>query len=93
MYDSDIIDVLSDVELEDEHACVVNLKVHDILIGMIAEENIVAKNGILLTPKGQKITLPVLQGLLDPDKVELGTCQGSAPTNRQSSMNYLVSMI
>jgi len=35
---------------------------------MIAEEDIVAKNGILLTPKGQEITWPVLQGLLNFSK-------------------------
>jgi hypothetical protein len=35
---------------------------------MIAEEDILAKNGTLLTPKGQEITWPVLRGLLNFSK-------------------------
>jgi response regulator RpfG family c-di-GMP phosphodiesterase len=63
IYNPDILKFLNNVKLDDEHVRVVSLKVQDISIGMIAEEDIVAKNGILLTPKGQEITWPVLQGL------------------------------
>jgi response regulator RpfG family c-di-GMP phosphodiesterase len=65
MYNPDILKLLENVKLDDEQVRVVSLKVHDVSIGMIAEEDIVAKNGILLTPKGQEITWPVLQGLLN----------------------------
>ena len=65
MYNPDILKLLNNVKLDDEHVRVVSLKVQDISIGMIAEEDIVAKNGILLTPKGKEITWPVLQGLLN----------------------------
>jgi response regulator RpfG family c-di-GMP phosphodiesterase len=68
VYNPDILKLLNNVKLEDEHVRIVSLKVHDISIGMIAEEDILAKNGILLTPKGQEITWPMLQGLLNFSK-------------------------
>jgi response regulator RpfG family c-di-GMP phosphodiesterase len=68
MYNPEVIDMLHNVKLENENIRIVSLKVHDISIGMIAEEDIVAKNGILLTPKGQEITWPVMQGLLNFSK-------------------------
>ena len=64
-HNPDILKLLNNVKLDDEEVRIVSLKVHDISIGMIADEDIVAKNGILLTPKGQEITWPVLQGLLN----------------------------
>ena len=39
------------------------LNVADIAIGMIAAENVIAKNGGLIIPKGQAITWPIMQGL------------------------------
>lgn len=41
------------------------MRIQDLTVGMVIEENIMAKNGMLLTPKGQEITWPVLQGLLN----------------------------
>lgn len=40
-----------------------SLRVEGLTVGMIIEENIMAKNGMLLAPKGQEITWPLLQGL------------------------------
>ena len=68
VYNPDILKALNDVKLDDEHVCIISLKVRDISIGMITEEDILAKNGILLAPKGQEITWPVLQGLLNFSK-------------------------
>jgi hypothetical protein len=65
MYNPEILNMLQKVKLVGENARIVSLRVQDISIGMIAEEDIVAKNGILLTPKGQEITWPVMQGLLN----------------------------
>ena len=31
--------------------------------GMIAEEDVIAKNGALIIPKGQEITWPIIKGL------------------------------
>jgi response regulator RpfG family c-di-GMP phosphodiesterase len=68
LYNPQILKLLHNVKLDEEHIRIVSLKVQDISIGMIAEEDILAKNGILLTPKGQEITWPVLQGLLNFSK-------------------------
>lgn len=67
-YNPDIIHFLKGIKLEEDRVHVVSLKLQDISIGMRAEEDIMAKNGILLTPKGQEITWPVLQGLLNFSK-------------------------
>ncbi len=67
-YNPDILKLLHNVKLDENQARIVSLKVQDISIGMIAEEDILAKNGILLTPKGQEITWPVLRGLLNFSK-------------------------
>ena len=64
-YNPNILKLLGNVKSQDKHASIVSLRIQDISIGMIAEENILAKNGILLAPKGQEITWPVLQGLLN----------------------------
>ncbi len=66
-YNPEILNHLRTVKLE-EGSRVVSVKVQDISIGMIAEEDILAKNGILLTPKGQEITWSVLQGLVNFSK-------------------------
>jgi response regulator RpfG family c-di-GMP phosphodiesterase len=63
VYNPGILKVLNEVKLTDEHIRIVSLKVQDISIGMIVEEDILAKNGTLLAPKGQEITWSVLQGL------------------------------
>ncbi|MCB2173788.1 response regulator [bacterium] len=48
-----------------KHARVASLRVRDLTVGMIVEGNIEALNGTLLAPKGQEITWPVLQGLIN----------------------------
>lgn len=62
-YNPEILKLLKDVKLEDEHVHILTLKVIDISIGMIADEDILAQNGTMLAPKGQEITWSVLQGL------------------------------
>ncbi len=42
-----------------------SLRVRELRVGMIVDENIEAANGTLLAPKGQEITWPVLQGLIN----------------------------
>ena len=64
-YNPDVLKLLGNVKIQEKHASIVSLRIQDISVGMIAEENIHAKNGILLAPKGQEITWPVLQGLLN----------------------------
>ena len=64
-YNPEVLKLLGNVKIQEKHASIVSLRIQDISVGMIAEENIHAKNGILLAPKGQEITCPVLQGLLN----------------------------
>lgn len=44
---------------------VLSLRVQDLAVGMVVDQEIIAKNGTLLAPKGQEITWSVLQGLLN----------------------------
>ena len=92
IYHTDIIIFINNVKLDDEHVRVISLKIHDISIGMIAEEDIVAKNGILLTPKGQEITWPVLQGLLNFSR-QVGVWEPIRVRLQQPAMSFSVSMI
>ena len=62
-YNPEIIKHLGKIKKTDEATHVVSLKIKDLSVGMVAEEDIIAKNETLLAPKGQEITWPVLQGL------------------------------
>jgi CheY-like chemotaxis protein len=62
-YNPQVFGALKKIKVVEEHDRVVSLSVNDITVGMIVEENIVARNGIMIAPKGQKITWPVLQGI------------------------------
>lgn len=62
-YNPKIIDLLGEVERWKDAAQIVNLKISELTLGMVTEEDITAKNETLLVPKGQEITWPILQGL------------------------------
>ena len=62
-YHPKILAALESIKIVEDQERVVSLRVKDLAIGMITEESIVAKNGVMLAPKGQKITWPVLQGI------------------------------
>ena len=61
-YNPDVLAVLGDIPFQDNIRHV-SLAIEDITVGMIAGEDITAKNGALILPKGQKITWSSLQGL------------------------------
>ena len=63
-YNPVVLQALKNIKIEKLEK-IVSLKVADITIGMIPAEDIVATNGGLIVPKGQKITWPVKQGLLN----------------------------
>ncbi|BCO08225.1 response regulator receiver modulated metal-dependent phosphohydrolase [Desulfolithobacter dissulfuricans] len=42
---------------------VISLKARDIAPGMIVQEDVFARNGVLLIPKGQEVTWPMIQSL------------------------------
>jgi response regulator RpfG family c-di-GMP phosphodiesterase len=63
-HNPDILDLLSTLPVR-QQSDILSLPIEDLGIGMIAEEDIVAKNGTLVLPRGQRITWASLQGLLN----------------------------
>ena len=63
VYNQEILDVLEGLKLRTVQGKVANLKVKDIQAGMVAEEDVFANNGVLIIPRGQVVTWPILQGL------------------------------
>jgi hypothetical protein len=62
-YNQEILDALEGMKVQTVQGRVVNLKVKDIQTGMVAEEDVFANNGVLIIPRGQVVTWPILQGL------------------------------
>ncbi len=80
MYNPLVLDALASLRFE-EQSRTVCLTVDDIAVGMIADEDITARNGALILPRGQEITWSVLQGLynfnrqvgiVEPIRVRIG---------------------
>ena len=63
MYNPKILKILAEDEIVTERVRIEILNFEDIIPGMIADEDILAKNGELIIPRGQEITWPVIQGL------------------------------
>ena len=63
VYNQEILDALEGMKIQTVQGRVVNLKVKDIQTGMVAEEDVFANNGVLIIPRGQVVTWPILQGL------------------------------
>lgn len=63
LYNPKVLKALKTIKVVEDHDRVVSLSIRDITVGMVAEDNIIAQNGVMLAPKGQKITWPVLQGI------------------------------
>ncbi len=61
-YNGEVLKALSKIHFQ-EHARILSLGVDDITVGMIAEEDITAKNGAMILPRGQEISWSVLQAL------------------------------
>ncbi len=62
-YNPEILRILTDKEVATERVRIVTLNFEDIIPGMVADEDILAKNGALIIPRGQEITWSVIQGL------------------------------
>ena len=63
VYNQEILDALEGMKIKTVQGRVANLKVKDIQTGMVAEEDVFANNGVLIIPRGQVVTWPILQGL------------------------------
>lgn len=62
-YNTTVVIALEKMRFEKMEEIKKTVRVRDLSIGMIAQEDIEAVNGLLLVPKGQKITYPVLERL------------------------------
>lgn len=63
-YNPDILAVLLNLDLKEDRA-IISTTADKVLVGMIAVEDIIAKNGVLMIPKGQVITKPLKEGLVN----------------------------
>lgn len=79
-YNPEILTFFSDLTIDDQKQFL-SLNIAQIAEGMIAAEDIHAKNGVLIIPKGQTITRTLLQGLknfstqvgvVEPVRVQIG---------------------
>ncbi len=79
-YNPSVLDTLEKVKVT-IHEHILSLHVGQITAGMVAAEDVLAKNGVLIIPKGQTITGPLLQGmknfskqvgLIEPIRVQMG---------------------
>lgn len=62
-YNTDIVIALESLEFEKISEVIKTVYVRELKTGMIANEDISAESGLLLVPKGQEITYPVLERL------------------------------
>ncbi len=79
-YNPEVLDALETFEPENRGQ-ILSLNVSHISDGMVAAEDVMAKNGVMIIPKGQIITQPLLQGLrnfsmqvgvVEPIRVQIG---------------------
>jgi len=85
-YNPMVLAVLGNIKVN-EREQILHLTVDKIGVGMVAVDDIRAKNGVLVIPKGQRITWPLLQGLknfsmqvgvVEPIRVQVGQPSASS---------------
>lgn len=67
-YNLDVLDILEKYKPKHIHATTKNLSFNEVIPGMVAVEDVLAKNGAMLIPKGQEITWSVIQSLANFNK-------------------------
>ncbi len=67
-YNPSILNLLEKHKQKDVHGIIKNISFKDVIPGMTAVEDVFAKNGAMLIPKGQEITWPVIQSLTNFEK-------------------------
>ncbi len=67
-YNPRILDVLSKMKIGFDAVEIKRLRLGQVLVGMILNQNLKAKNGLLLASKGQKITLSLRERLMNFSK-------------------------
>lgn len=63
LYNPEILQILTNLKIEEEHEKVIAVDVRGISVGMVVEQDIMDLNGVLIIPKGQEVTWSLLQGL------------------------------
>lgn len=63
VYNPAILDALAGLSIKKGEGKVMNLMVKDIQTGMVIEEDVFANNGVMVIPRGNIVTWPILQGL------------------------------
>jgi response regulator RpfG family c-di-GMP phosphodiesterase len=66
-YNPEVLEALATIKIM-EQGRIISLPVSQISEGMVAMEDVHAKNGVLIIPKGQAITRPLVQGLINFSK-------------------------
>jgi response regulator RpfG family c-di-GMP phosphodiesterase len=66
-YNPTYVEALAKIKIENK-VRTVSVHVQELVVGMVPIEDVVAKNGTLIIPKGQSITWPLLQGLSNFEK-------------------------
>jgi len=81
VYNPEVLKALKTLAVEDQEQ-IMSLSIKQITEGMVAAEDIVAKNGVLIIPKGQAITKTMQQGLknfstqvgvVEPVRIQIGS--------------------
>lgn len=67
-YNPTVLDVLEKYKPKNIHSTIRNLGFKDVVPGMIAAEDVFAKNGAMLIPKGQEISWHIIQSLTNFEK-------------------------
>jgi response regulator RpfG family c-di-GMP phosphodiesterase len=82
-YNPAVLDILEKYKPKNIHATIRNLGFKDVVPGMIAADNVFAKNGAMLIPKGQEISWHIIQsltnfekqiGIVEPIRVLMSEC-------------------
>jgi len=62
-YNPLVLKILAGIKLHPENEQIVAVNIRDLSVGMIAEQDIMALNGVLIAPKGQEVTWSLIKGL------------------------------
>ena len=62
-YNPAVLDLLEQTRFDRKEEQIMSVDIDELRVGMIVERNIVSTNDVLIIPKGQEITWPILQGL------------------------------
>lgn len=63
VYNQELLEALEELKITKVKGQIMNIMLKEILPGMVVEEDVFANNGVMIIPRGQVVTWPVLQGL------------------------------